>query len=337
MFKRDRCDVCGDCLVECQWVKIGREEAQRQMGDLIAGLSAPILKQCATCFACNETCPNDANPFDLILEMQERTGALGIPPEAIASNESRYTFSGDPDLSGQKSVRTGRVMTVCVFGGSDANLIQGPIYDLPILKGKPYFCWVLFMHMGNESVMRRHAKEFVARLQASGAKEIVCFHDDCYSMLTVKAPEYGIEPPFRAIHLSEYLAEYLKSNNSRLRRLDVDLAYQRPCASRLTPGKERFIDEVFELAGARRVKRRYDRRGALCCGGPKMLLGQGSPRAEQEKNISDALAAGAKALVCLCPMCMRTLKGTASELGMPLLFIGDLARIALGEIEAPWR
>lgn len=334
MFERDQCDVCGDCLVECQWVKISREEAQQQIGELIAGRPAPILKQCVTCFACNETCPNDARPFDLILEMQERTGALGISPQSIDSNENRYAYTGEVQAPPS---RAERMMTVCVFGKSDANLIQGPVYDLPQLKGKPYFCWVLFMHLGDESVMRRHAGEFVDRLAASGAKEIVCFHDDCYSMLAVKAPEYGIKVPFRPVHLCEYLVEYLKQNSSQAQSLNADLAYQRPCASRLTPGKEKFIDELFELTGTRRVKRLYDRRGALCCGGTKLLLGQGSPKAEQEKNIRDAMEAGAKALVCLCPMCMRSLAGTASDLGMPLVFIGDLARIAMGEISPTWR
>lgn len=333
MFKRDQCDVCGDCLSSCQWVKISREEAQEQISLLIDGKPAPILEQCVTCFACNEICPNKANPFDLILEMQEKTGALRIPPETLSANEARYTFEGEVAPLENTS---DRIMTACVFGKSDANLIQGKVYELPIVKGKPYFCWVLFMHTGQESVMKRHAKQFVERLAQTQAREIVCFHDDCYAMLKVKAPEYGIEVPFRAVHLAEYLVEFVTNHKTQIKSLDVELAYQRPCASRLTPGKEKFIDELFGLLGIKRVKRRYDRQSALCCGGPKLLLGKGSPKSEQEKNIKDALEHGARALVCLCPMCLHTLAGTASELSMPLVFISDLIRIALGEIPPPW-
>lgn len=333
MFKRNQCDICGDCLSSCQWVKVSREEAQNQISLLIDGKPAPILEQCVTCFACNEICPNKANPFDLILEMQEKTNALRIPAETLSATEARYIFEGEAAPLENKS---DRIMTVCVFGKSDADLIQGSLYDLPIVKGKPYFCWLLFMHMGQESVMKKHVGEFVKRLAQTEAKEIICFHDDCYAMLKVKAPEYGFDVPFRPIHLSEYLIEFVTKHKSNINPLDVNLAYQRPCASRLTPGKEKFVDQLFDLLGARRVKRRYDRMNALCCGGPKLILGKGSPKNEQVKNILDAKEHEARALVCLCPMCMHTLASTASETSMPLVFISDLLRIALGEIPPPW-
>jgi Fe-S oxidoreductase len=170
----------------------------------------------------------------------------------------------------------------------------------------------------------------------TGAKEIVCFHDDCYAMLARLAPDYGIKVPFRPVHLSEYLVEYLRASKDRIKPLNIDIAYQRPCASRHTPEKEHFVDQLFELVGARRVERTYDREKALCCAGAKLLLGIGDPRADQEKNILDAKNAGAKAVVCLCPMCMRSLSGTANEHDVPLIFIGDIARMALGEVEPPF-
>jgi hypothetical protein len=43
---------------------------------------------------------------------------------------------------------------------------------------------VLFSHTGAPSIQERHAQEFVDRLAMTGAKEVVCFHDDCYTMLT---------------------------------------------------------------------------------------------------------------------------------------------------------
>ena len=330
MFKRELCDFCGDCLVECQWMSVEHDQAVEWMKSLVEGNPAPVLNQCVTCFACNETCPKGANPFDLIVQLQEKHRSL-VPEQTVASNEARYTFSGE--LTGFP--KADRVMTTCVFSKTDANLIQGDIYDLPRVGGKPYFCWVLFSHLGAESVQKKHAQEFVNRLAMTGAKEVVCFHDDCYSLLASKAPEYGIRLPFRPVHLVEYLIEYLRANKDRIKPLGFDIAYQRPCASRLTPEKEHFIDEFFDLVGARRVERAYDRKGAPCCGGAKFLLGKGDPGPEQVKNILDAKNAGAKALVCLCPMCIRTLAGTASQLGLPLIFISDLARMAIGELPLP--
>jgi len=330
VFKRDLCDFCGDCLVECQWMDIERGQAVEWIKAMLEGERTPVLEQCITCYACNELCPQGANPFDLIAELQEKHRSLSSEESALA-NEARYVFNKEL----KDYPRAERVMSVCVFGKTDANLIQGELYDLPRVGGKPYFCWVLFSHIGAESIQRKHAQELVNRLAMTGATEVVCFHDDCYAMLAKLAPDHGIEAPFRPIHLSQYLVEYLKANKERIKPLDMDIAYQRPCASRHTPEKEHYIDELFELVGARRVERNFDREKALCCAGIKMMLGAGDPRPDQEKNILDAKDAGARAMVCLCPMCMHSLAGVADDHEVPLIFIGDIARMALGEIKGP--
>lgn len=329
MFKLDLCDLCGDCLVECQWMKVERGQAVEWMKAMIAGEKTPVLDRCITCYACNEICPPGANPFDLIAELQEKYHSLSAEASAQVQEE-RYVFNKElTDFP-----RAERVMTTCVFGKTDANLIQGELYDLPRVGGKPYFCWLLMSHIGAESIQRKHARELVDRLALTGAKEVVCFHDDCYALLARLAPDYGIQVPFRPVHLFEYLVEYLQTNQDRIKPLHINLAYQRPCASRHTPEKEHFIDELLELAGAKRVERAFDRKKALCCAGIKLMLGKGDPRPDQEKNILDAKNAGARAMVCLCPMCMHSLAGVAQEHDLPLIFIGDLARMALGEIEA---
>jgi len=330
MFKQAQCDFCGDCLVECQWMEISRDQATAWMKAMVKGEKTPVLDNCITCYACNEICPQGANPFELIAGLQEKHNLLSTA-ESVLANEARYVFNKPlTDFP-----RAERIMSVCVFGKSDAELIQGRLYELPLVGGKPYFCWVLFSHLGAESIQRKHARELVDRLAMTGAREVVCFHDDCYAMLARLAPDYGIHVPFRPVHLSEYLVEFLKTNRQMLKPLKMNIAYQRPCASRYTPEKEHFLDELFEILGVKRVERAFDRKKALCCAGIKMMLGKGDPRPEQEKNILDARAAGAQAMVCLCPMCMRSLAAVASEHGLPLIFISDLARMALGEIAPP--
>ncbi len=328
MFNENLCDLCGDCIAECHWIDADREQAAEWMRQMTNGDSSPVLKQCITCYACNEICPNDANPFDLIAELQERHHTF-ISKEDAEKTENRYVFTGELKLPpGAK-----RVMTTCVFEKTDPHLIQGEMFNLPRVGGKPYFCWLLFGHTGAVSIQEKHAKEMVDRLAMSGAEEVVCFHDDCYSMLAEIAPGYGIDVPFKPVHLSEYLAEYLKENKSRIKPLNIKIAYQRPCASRHTPEKEHFIDEVFDLAGVERVGRNYDREKALCCASIKLMLGNGDPIPDQEKNLLDALGNGAEAMVCLCPMCIHSLSSVADKLQMPLIFFSDIARMAICEIE----
>ena len=315
-------------LTHCQWMDVEQEQAVQWMTRMMAGHPSPVLEKCITCYACNEICPHSANPFDLIATLQEQHGKL-VPRDNVLASEAAYNFSGQLKAVPQ----TDRAMSVCVFEKTDGHLIQGELYDLPRIGGKPYFCWVLFGHMGAESIQAGHARTFVDRLALTGAKEIICFHDDCYAMLAKLAPAYGIDVPFQATHLSEYLVQYLRANENRVRPLNIKVAYQRPCASRHTPEKEHFIDTLFELCGVERVERTYDRINALCCAGTMLLLGRGDPRPYQEKNIVDAKSAGAQAMVCLCPMCMHMLAGAAAGHNLPLVFLGDIARMALGEID----
>ncbi len=327
MFKADLCDLCGDCLTRCPWLRADQAQAEAWMRAMMAGQETPVLRQCITCYACNEICPRKANPFDLFASLQEKYDSFRSG-EAAAAQEAGYSFT--KPLSGYPTAE--KVMTACLFEKTHGHLMQGGLYDLHRVGGKPYFCWMLFSHWGHESVQRKHAAEMVHRLALTGAREVVCFHDDCYAMLARLAPDYGIEVPFRPVHLAEHLADRLRQDRGRVRPLGIRIAYQRPCASRHTPEKEHFVDEVFRLAGVERVPRAYDRENALCCANIKLLLGSGDPRPDQDRNISDAREAGAQAMVCLCPMCLDGLAAAAAAQGMPLMFLGDIARMALGEI-----
>jgi len=326
MFKQDMCDLCGDCLVDCQWMDIERSEAVEWLKAMIRGEDTPALKKCICCYACNELCPKGANPFDLMAELQEKYHSISTS-DFIASQEAMFMFNKEL----QPPPQADRIMTTCIYGNTHAHLIQGELFDLPRIGGKPYFCYVLFTHIGGDSIQKKHAQEFVDRVAKTGAKEVVCFHDDCYAMLTWWAPSYGIKVPFRAIHFTEYLVEYLEANKDRIKPINMKLAYQRPCASRLSPDKQYFVDELFELVGAKRVKRVYDRENALCCAGVKELLGTGDPKPDQDKNILDAKNAGADAMVCLCPICNQVLSPVGKEHKLPIFFVSDIARMALGE------
>ncbi len=65
MFKKEKCQLCGECFSKCHYVDYDREKSIVEMKLLRAGKGAEIVSQCSTCAACNSTCPNGANPFDL--------------------------------------------------------------------------------------------------------------------------------------------------------------------------------------------------------------------------------------------------------------------------------
>jgi len=332
MFDETRCDRCGDCLVRCLYVDYDRERAAFEIEELIAGRSAPILSSCITCLACNEYCPTDARPFDLILERQEQFRSLGIPPEMLAAEEARYAATGEVRVP----ENDGRVLSACVFTSTDAELFQGRLFEgLPTVRGRHFFCYILFDHLGAGSVTRRHAQAFVDNLAATGAEEVILFHDDCYGMLVDRVPQLGIEVPFRPVHVVEYLRDYLQAHRQDITPLGLRVAYQRPCASRMSPGKEDAVDAVLGLIGVERVQRRYDRESSLCCGLAATMFNPQIAPVIRQRNLDDALEAGAQAMCYLCPMCRRGLADDASARGLAGHHIIELVRMALGELPAP--
>ncbi|MDQ5986680.1 MAG: hypothetical protein CSYNP_02411 [Syntrophus sp. SKADARSKE-3] len=333
MFNEEKCDFCGECLANCRYLPFDKESGGREFQKIAAGEKVEWLYDCVTCIACNEYCPKNARPFDLLLKRMEEAGNF-TDAALKAQMADRFKADGDPKPVAQAE----RAMSLCVMEGSMPWAIQGKLFEgLPLLKGRHYFCNILFAHMGDESIMRDRLQGMVDNLAKSGAKEIVFVHDDCYAVLKGIAPEYGIKLPFRPVSIFEHLRDFLQAHPGDIKKLNLKVAYQRPCASRYTPEKDPLLDEILELIGVERVKRQYDGIDAICCGvemaGPNMKLFPRGKNFEpfREKNVADAKDSGAEAMVYLCPMCFRTLGKKVQSAGMKNYMISDLCRLALGE------
>lgn len=330
MWNASKCDLCGDCLTKCLYVDYDKNKAAADIKALMEGKDADILHKCVTCCACREYCPTGADPFDLILKMLEKTHAFPISPEgvnifSIAPTIPSQVTEGDTDKP---------VLSLCVMqlpeGAVDGQMFKG----MPVARGGDFFCYVGYMHAGMESPLAQNAQKFIDNLAALG-KDIVFLHDDCYAMVDAKVKDYGIEVPFKYMHILEYMRNYLRDNRSNITRLDKKVAYQRPCASRYTPGKDKFVDEIFELIGVQRPARKYERASALCCTGAFVRVYPQLAADVQAKNVNDAIETGADALITLCPMCDRVLRRPTTEKGLRKIYITDLCRMALGEKEFP--
>jgi len=333
MFHKDKCDFCGECLARCKYLEFDKESGSVAFKKLVEGEKSPWLYDCVTCMACNEYCARWARPFELILEKLEKAGDF-TDPALRAQMADRFKSEGEP----KPVAKAKRAMSLCVMEGSMPWAIHGKLFEgLPLLKGRHYFCNVLFAHMGDESIMRDRLQTMVDNLAKSGAEEIVFVHDDCYALLKGVAPEYGIKLPFKPLSVFEHLRDYLKANRSNIKKLGIKAAYQRPCASRYTPEKDPIVEEIFDLIGVTRVKRKYEGVDALCCGvelaGPNLKLFPRGKNFEpfRQKNIQDAKEHGAEAMVYLCPMCFRTLGKKTREAGLTNYMISDICRLAIGE------
>lgn len=331
MWDASKCNLCGDCLVKCLYVGYDRDQAVADITALMNGKRAEILSNCITCCGCREYCPTGADPFDLICKMQEKTGAFPISEAGLASFERVFetpseVIPGEPDKP---------ALSLCVVGpmlpegALDGQLFQG----MTVVKGGDYFCLIGYVHVGKETPIERKAQRFIDNMGSLG-KEIIFLHDDCYAMVHTKVRDYGINVPFKYMHLFEYMRDYLREHRGSITRLGRTVAYQRPCSSRYTPEKDALVDEIFELIGVERPPRKYEREAALCCTTPVIRIFPELAAEIQTKNVRDAIECGAEALITLCPLCDRVLRRPTSQLGLTKIYITDLCRIALGE--KPW-
>ena len=328
VFDRSKCDLCGECLVNCQYVDYSNEKAKEDIDKLIRGKPASIIKECITCVACNQYCEKGANPFDLINQRQEETGLFPVSDRTLDMFSAADVMPTEV-ISGQPGKP---VMSLCTVGDLIPEIFEGQLFEgMTFLKGGDYFCKIGWIHAGKERPVRDGAQAVVEKLAKTKAKEIIFYHDDCYALVATKVKEYGINLPFKPIHIIEYLLSYLKDHKDQIKKLNMKIAYQQPCASRYTPWKDEWLDELFHLIGVERVERRYDRINALCCGGTIVATDYERAGRIKDLNIKDALDAGAEAMIFLCPLCFLSLIRRAREAGLQTIPIINLCRLALGE------
>jgi Fe-S oxidoreductase len=329
------CNKCEtfDCLTRCQYMDLDLEAAKEERRRIIGKEDSPVLSECATCYACEEYCPHDNHPFYLIVERQEQ---LEKWPAPVPITKQQIRMMGMRQQIAPQKVAP-PVINMCFFPMLMGS-VQGRLFEgATTIAGGDIFCNIMWLHFAKNSVIRERLPKVIDNIMSfylkdSGVDELVCFHDECYGTYTQLAPAFGIEVPFKPVHLFEYLTKNLTELKSEIKPLNAKVAYQRPCSNRLIPGTQHWVDDIFNLIGAERPEREYDRENALCCA-TTIRAAQRDELADdvQKRNVDDMEAAGARYCVFNCPMCFITLKDMVAERGMTPILMSDLCRIALGE------
>jgi Fe-S oxidoreductase len=338
MWDGSKCNLCGDCLVNCRYAGYDRDKAIAEMTLLMEGKDAEILSSCTTCMACLDYCPTGADPADLIFQMQERIGtspivAVGRPAlETLTKGiegrgEPSQVIPGDPN----KPVLSFDSFRFEQFpeGTLDSQLFRG----MTVMRGYDYANLAGNVHMGGESFVGKYGQRILDNLASLG-KDIVFIHNEGFVLPGVKAREYGFKVNFKYVHLFEYLRNYLRDHKDTVTKLNKKIAYQANCATRWMHEYDTFLDEIFELVGVERPPRQYEGVDALCCSGPLIYTNRELAVDIQKKNFEDAIACGADAIITSCPICYGVFRRPSAQFNLPSIFITDLCRMALGE--KPW-
>ncbi|MFX0026483.1 MAG: hypothetical protein ACFE8M_08695, partial [Candidatus Hermodarchaeota archaeon] len=156
MFDNSHCAECGnvDCLMRCHYIDFSsKDEARQEMSKMINGEESRVLSDCVTCFACDEYCPYESHPFDLIIELQEKYNSLNLNPEIVESTIKRYQPHAELRL---KDIDPNKpVLNKCAFPRTNAKNMDGQLFDdLQYVSGLSYFCNLAYHHYGKDSITR---------------------------------------------------------------------------------------------------------------------------------------------------------------------------------------
>jgi len=329
-FQEDRCTRCGECLIRCQYIQIEAQESRQAFQDLIDGRPSRVISECVSCMACDELCPEGANPFSLIVKRQEESGESKRFEQYGSNMKHAYRMPSRI----QKGTAPGPVIDLCTVSAMVPGLFQGALFEgASYLEGGDYFCGIGFYHVGLATPIAEKAASVVERVAQAGSEEVVCYHDDCYTFFSAIAPSLGIDVPFQPVSWPEFLYHRMVSLKDRIRFIGATVAYQRPCASRYTPEKDRYVDRIFDLVGVQKPVRKFEKQQSLCCGGAIVPRNWEAADRIKHQNLEDARSAGAQIMITLCPMCFANLKKRAPEHGLETMAISDLCRAAIGEID----
>lgn len=338
-FDENKCLACDTqaCLTKCQYMDLDQPAAKLEIENLIQGKETRVLHDCVTCYACEEYCPLGNHPFYLIVTRQEELDIPPLPDPLIQRGiQLGIPFRGEPEITPIQ----GTALNMGAFSPmrtmAEGKLFQGlTLMSTDGRKMFHYFCQLMYLHFARTSLINERLKKIIDTIAAHHATEVVHFHDECFGTYTHYAPAFGIDIPFQSIHLFEYLYNRLVELKDDIKPLGYKVAYQRPCSSRLSSDKHRFVDKIFDLIGVEHVQREYRDENALCCG--STILGQKRPGSRafcldlQKKNIEDMCRTGAQLCVFNCPACMQTIGTQVAKSGLMPIFMSDLCRTAIGE------
>lgn len=335
IFDETLCAECEtvDCLVRCRHMNLDLESAKQERFRLIQGEYSKVLEDCVTCYACEEYCPYGNHPFYLIVDRQEQSETWPAPVPLVEQQIKMMAPKG----AITPRIAPAPALSLCYFPMLQGCL-QGKLFEeVSTILGSDIFCNIMWLHFGKNSVIRERLPQAISNiwnfhLKDSGSDELICYHDECYGAYTKLAPAFGMDVPFKPIHLFEYLVGRLDLLKDHIKPLGMRVAYQRPCSNRLIPETQPWVDEIFQRVGVTRVERQYDRENALCCGGV-LRMHQREKLADDlvRENIEDMVAAGANACVFNCPFCFFSIGPDVAERGMTPILMSDLCRAALGE------
>ena len=360
-FKEENCDLCGLCFHYCPVLKLPLSEAKLEIKNLIEGYKSKyVLSKCNTCFSCNLYCPQDANPYQLILERwNDLYKTRGAPPLYrfvcpteepniwqllnifLSKQEKQWIFEWMSYIPKPNDVvlLVGSYTHLFPFliGGSKLLDYFKPIDRIDQWEGGAYL-----YQGGYLDAVQKIAKRCHHDFQKWGVKTVVPFLDAVEYLFTQVHPkEMGVTQTPEFKNFNNWLLEKINSGEIALpNKLGLKITVHDNCYSKAL--QDVYWEpprQILKKCGCEILEMEHNRKDALCCGfgaGASWVNNMSIPFdiiSEGVKKFSEAETTGASALVTYCGGCYYLL-WAARELAGSTLDVYhhvELVRMAMGE------
>lgn len=361
-FKEDRCNLCGLCFHLCPVLTLPIEVAKEEIKNLIENKESKfVLSKCNSCFSCNLYCPQQANPYQLILESWNKLYAKrGAPPLYrfvcptevpniwqllnlfLSDQEKKWidTWMRNVPKSQDNILLIGNYTHLFPFiiGGSKLLNFFKPVDLIDQWEGGAYL-----YQGGYLDVVKRIAMKTKRDFDNWDFKNITILTDSVeFLFKEVHPKEMGTLYNQKFNNFNKWLLDGIRNKKVRLPKapLDISVTIHDNCYSKTLNGQ--YWDtprEILLECGCKILEMEHNRRDSLCCGfgaGASWVKNISIPFdiiSEGVKKFIEAERTGAKALISYCSGCIYLLWATRELMGrkIDIFHLIEVVRLAMGE------
>jgi heterodisulfide reductase subunit D len=337
------CVGCGHCTYICPAAHYERNFTPRGTSEsfLLHGAGKIDLWSCLTCHACVDVCPEGVDFPRFMREEREHRGREVIPVRTHAGIlEAMRTLQasgkGGPREADwlQPGLETDPKSPVALFVGCLpllAIIFQDVAPDLLRIPNATIFllnqmgirprllpmercCGHDAYWLGEQETFKRLATWNTQMFRDEGVTDVITVCPECSHTLGRIYPEVlGAKGP-KVRHISEVLAQGLRSGQLKLDPSKVKMTYQDPC--RLGRMSD-IYDEPRSILKAAGELIEMPRHGAMaaCCGSTCFMQCDPIVKKWQVDRLDEAKRTGAEKLATACPKCMIHLGCAQKDFG----------------------
>jgi len=351
-FREDLCTRCGDCFAACPYLELPQEEAEQEIAALIERGDSLALEICNTCHTCDAVCPEEADPYELILERWSKreqglptTARLVTPSEPCNIWSSLKVIAPADELALLRSWNDFSPCEEICLTGFYTSVIpyilkSKALQGLPKIVGsEALFGCAGDIYKTGSFVMVEQITRRLERLFAEmGVKKVVASMSAEGMVLSEILPRrFGARFNFEVEALETWLLRRLQEEKIKpLEKLDLTITVHDNCLSKMQEGRLQEVNrEIIRHLGCKIIEPRHTRERSLCCG-----FGAAAARyrvmdimASGYRRLKELEETGADAAVIYCPACLFVLTLIKEMAGstMPLLHPVELVERAAGE------